>query len=311
MEVVKNMRISLPNGLPENPGIAIVAISGAALDGAAVERGVLALQERGFVVHNYYRHEERYQRFGDTDSGRLKQLHTAIANPDVQIVMALRGSYGLSRLLPQIDYQAIADSKKYLVGYSDFTALQMAMLVKTNTSSFSGPMLCDDFTRTDLSSFTMESFTACITGSAHTIRFEGQNNPDVAVSGRLWGGNLAMLTNLLGTEYFPAMNDGILFAEDIAEHPYRVERMLLQLHYAGVLNQQKAIVLGDFSAYKLAVHDNGYNFEEMLRYLRETIAVPIISGLPFGHIKDKATLVVGSAAQLISKENAVSISMEY
>lgn len=311
MKIAQNMKISLPNGLPEKPGIAIVAISGAALDGAAVERGVLALQERGFMVHNYYDHEQRYQRFGDTDGGRLAQLHAAIANPDVQIVMALRGSYGLSRLLPQIDYQAIAESGKYLVGYSDFTALQMAMLSKTNTSSFSGPMLCDDFSRTDLSSFTMQSFAACIGGRIHTIGFEGQNNPDVSVAGRLWGGNLAMLTHLLGTEYFPEINDGILFVEDIAEHPYRVERMLLQLHYAGVLNRQKAIVFGDFSAYKLAAHDNGYNFEEMLRYLRETIDVPILCGLPFGHIKDKATLVFGSDARLVSKGNTVSLAMEY
>lgn len=305
------MKISLPNGLPENPGIAIVAISGAALDGAAVERGVLALQERGFVVHNYYDHEQRYQRFGNTDAGRLNQLHAAIANPDVQIVMALRGSYGLSRLLPLIDYQAIAESKKYLVGYSDFTALQMAMLAKTGACSFAGPSLCGGFADAEPSAFTIDDFLACISNHTHTIHFDALNNPEIEISGRLWGGNLAMLTSLLGTEYFPEISDGILFVEDIAEHPYRVERMLLQLHYAGVLNKQKAIVLGDFSAYKLAPHDNGYNFEEMLRYLRETIAVPIISGLPFGHIKDKVTLVVGSDARLISEGNTVSIAMEY
>ena len=101
-----------------------------------------------------------------------------------------------------------------------------------------------------------------------------------------------MLTHLLGTEFFPNMSDGILFVEDIAEHPYRVERMMLQLHFADVLNKQKAIVFGDFSAYKLASFDNAYNFDEMIKYLRETLAVPVITGLPFGHIKDKVTLVI-------------------
>lgn len=305
------MKISLPLGLSEHPGIAIVGASAGALDGAAVERGLQVLRERGFVVHNYYLHEQRFQRFAGTDANRLAQLHAAVANPEVQIVMALRGSYGLSRLLPQINYQALAASKKYLVGYSDFNALQLALLAKTDAGSFCGPMLCDDFTRTELSAFTLDNFLACISGSSHTINFETQDSPAIHVSGRLWGGNLAMLTSLLGTEYFPAISDGILFIEDIAEHPYRVERMLLQLQHAGVLNRQKAIVFGDFSGYKLAQHDNGYNFEEMLRYLRETLTLPIITGLPFGHLKDKVTLVQGSDAVLSCDGTSVILTMHY
>lgn len=305
------MKISLPLGLPENPGIAIVAVSGCALDPIAVERGLEVLRQRGFVVHNYYQDEQKFQRFGATDDGRLHQLHAAIDNPEVQIIMALRGSYGLSRLLPRIDYTRLAESQKYLVGYSDFNALQMAMLAKTGAGSFCGPMLCDDFSRAELSSFTLDHFFACISHHRHTIQFNGVNNPNVDLSGMLWGGNLAMLTHLVGTEYFPSVSDGILFVEDIAEHPYRVERMMLQLHHAGVLNKQKAIVFGDFSAYKLASFDNGYNFDEMIQYLRTTLEVPVITGLPFGHIRDKATLVIGSDAHLVSYQNTVSIVMHY
>ncbi|MFZ6748296.1 muramoyltetrapeptide carboxypeptidase [Undibacterium sp. Ren11W] len=305
------MKISFANGLPDNPGIAIVAVSGCALDGVAVERGLRVLRERGFLVHNYYEHAQIYQRFGATDSERLAQLNAAIDNPDVQIIMALRGSYGLSRLLPHIDYQKLADSKKYLIGYSDFNALQLAMLAKTGTSSFCGPMLCDDFSREDLSAFTLGHFFECINHRSHQIQFEAVDNADIDVSGTLWGGNLAMLTHLVGSEYFPDIRDGILFVEDIAEHPYRVERMLLQLHFAGVLNRQKAIVFGDFSAYKLAVHDNGYDFDQMLAYLRSVLTVPLITGLPFGHIKDKATLVTGSQARLSSLDGAVSLVMDY
>lgn len=297
--------------LPDNPGIAIVGTSGSAQDNVAVERGLQVLRDRGFVVHNYYQHEKIFQRFGATDDERLNQLHRAIDNSDVHIVMALRGSYGLSRLLPKIDYQRIADSKKYLVGYSDFNALQMAMLAKTNTSSFCGPMLCGDFGGEELSEFTLEHFINCIAADSYTIHFAAQDNPEVDVSGTLWGGNLAMLTHLVGTEYFPNISGGILFVEDIAEHPYRVERMMLQLHFSGVLNAQKAIVFGDFSDYKLTSHDNGYNFEEMINYLRNTLTVPVITGLPFGHIKEKVTLVVGSNAHLQSKENTVSIAMQY
>ncbi|MCX7219595.1 MAG: LD-carboxypeptidase [Burkholderiales bacterium] len=305
------MKISLAKGLPENPGIAIVAVSGCALDGIAVERGLQLLRERGFVVHNYYDHAQIYQRFGATDVQRLDQLHAAIDNPDVQIVMALRGSYGLSRLLPHIDYKKIAESKKYLVGHSDFNALQLAMLAKTDTSSFCGPMLCDDFSREDLSTYTHQQFFDCIKNTQHEIYFEDAESADLGVSGRLWGGNLAMLCHLVGTEYFPRIDDGILFVEDIAEHPFRVERMMLQLHFSGVLQRQKAIVFGNFSAYKLAAHDNGYDFEQMIRYLRSVLSVPIITGLPFGHIKEKASLVMGSDAQLLVSAGQVRLAMAY
>ena len=297
--------------LPDHPGIAIIGISGSVLDNVAVERGLQVLRDLGFTVHNYYQYDQLFQRFGATDVERLNQLHRAIDNPDVQIVMALRGSYGLSRLLSTIDYQRIANSKKYLVGYSDFNALQMAMLAKTNTRSFCGPILCDDFSRAELSDFTLEHFINCIGSNSYTIEFEAENNPEIDVSGVLWGGNLAMLTHLVGTEYFPDITDGILFVEDIAEHPYRVERMMLQLHFAGVLNKQKAIVFGDFSDYKLGANDNGYNFEEMIKFLRNTLDTPVLTGLPFGHIKDKVTLVLGSEAKLVAEGNKVSISMQY
>ena len=305
------MKTSLFKDLPDNPGVAIIALSGCALDNDAVERGLHVLRERGFVVHNYYRHDQLFQRFGATDAERLSQLDAAIDDPAVQIVMALRGSYGVSRLLPKIDYQRLSASGKYFVGHSDFNALQFALLAKTGAASFCGPMICDDFSRAELSPYTLDHFFACITGDTHRIQFKSLNNPLADVHGLLWGGNLAMLTHLLGTEYFPDVSDGILFVEDIAEHPYRVERMMLQLHFAGVLDKQKAIVFGDFSAYKLASFDNGYNFDEMISYLRETLAVPVLTGLPFGHIKEKVSLVIGSQAHLLSDGEVVSLTMHY
>jgi muramoyltetrapeptide carboxypeptidase len=297
--------------LPALRGIGIIAPSGCAVDNVAVERGLQVMRERGFAVHSYYQDENKYQRFGATDDARLQQLYAAIDNPEIEIVMALRGGYGLSRLLSKIDFQRLADSKKYLVGHSDFNALQLAMLAKTGASSVCGPMICDDFSRLDPSEFTLTHFFDCLSHNTQTVRFQAENNPAVKVSGLLWGGNLAMLTHLLGSDYFPSISDGILFVEDIGEHPYRVERMMLQLHHAGVLNRQKAVVFGDFSAYKLASHDNGYDFEEMVRYLRSQLSVPLLTGLPFGHIKDKVSLVIGSTADLHAEADSVTIKMRY
>ncbi len=291
-------------------GVAIIAPSGYAVDEPSLARGIAALQQQGCVVYNYYDPAEKYQRFGGTDAGRVAQIYAAIDNPQVQIVMAVRGSYGLSRILPLLDYERIAASQKCFVGHSDFTAFNLALLAKTGYASFAGPMVCSDFGQVELSAFTMSNFWQCMRQSEHTIQVTALNNPSVKVSGKLWGSNLAMLNHLIGTPYFPQVEGGILFLEDIGEHPFQIERLILQLQYAGILDRQQAIILGDFSGYRLADFENGYNFDSMLAYLREHIAVPILTGLPFGHIRDKATLLVGGQASLISDEMGFQLSIQ-
>ncbi|HEY0843721.1 MAG TPA: muramoyltetrapeptide carboxypeptidase [Noviherbaspirillum sp.] len=289
-------------------GVAIVAPGGYAQDEPALERAVKRLQAQGCRVHNYYDPSRKHQRFGGTDDSRAAQLHAAAANPDVQIVLALRGGYGMSRILPVLDLKMLAESGKLFVGHSDFTALQMALLAQEAAISFAGPMICDDFTREVQSEFTTQQFWQCMKGPSHTITFQASENPKVDVSGVLWGGNLTMLTHLAGTPYMPKVEGGILFLEDVNEHPYRVERMLLQLQYAGLL-KQKAILLGDFSSYRLTPYDNGYDFSVMLDYLRKRLQVPVLTGLPFGHTPDKATLVVGAQATLRSDGRSAELVM--
>lgn len=289
-------------------GVAVVAPSGYAPDPCSYARGIERLRAYGCTVHEYYAPERKHQRFGGTDEDRIRQLHEAASNPQVQIVMALRGGYGMSRILPGIDLSLLAGSGKLFVGHSDFTALHMALLAHGGTPSFAGPMVCIDFSRDDPSDFTLDHFWRCMTGPSHTVAFEADGNPEVDVSGVLWGGNLAMLTHLAGTSYLPHIDGGILFIEDVNEHPYKIERMLLQLEYAGLLNQ-KAIVLGDFSGYSLNDYDNGYSFDSMLSYLRARFNVPIVAGLPFGHTREKTTLAVGSRASLQSDGRVCSLVM--
>ena len=289
-------------------GIAIVAPGGYAPDDAGVARAIARLEQAGCRVFNYYDPAEKHQRFGAIDERRVAQLHEAARNPDVDIVLALRGGYGMSRILPQIDLALLANSSKRFVGHSDFTALQMALLAMHGTMTFAGPMICDDFAREEASDFTLQHFWQCLRNSSHTIDFQADDNPSVDVTGKLWGGNLTMLTHMLGSPWFPRINDGILFIEDINEHPYRVERMMLQLLHAGAL-KQKAIVFGDFSAYKLSDYDNGYDFDAMFAWLRQRIGVPVLRGLPFGHTRDKVTLAVGCQAQLHSAHGNVRLTM--
>lgn len=289
--------------------IGLVAASGYAVNAEAVERGIANLQAQGCIVKNFSDASRKFQRFGATDDERIAQLYAAAQDAEVDIVLALRGGYGLTRLLPGLDFKQLAASKKLFVGHSDFTALQMGLLAQAGGISFSGPMLCDDFVRDELSAYTLNNFWRCITQPEHTLTAKSAGNPVLETSGTLWGGNLAMLAHLVGSPYLPQVPGGILFVEDVNEHPYRVERMVLQLLHAGVLDKQKALLLGDFSAYRLTDYDNGYDFEQMVAYLRAHLPVPVLTGLPFGHGRDKATLVVGAQATLNSDEDGFSLTM--
>lgn len=293
--------------------IAIAAPGGYALDSAALARGIARLEAQGCVVHNYYDPARVHQRFADTDAGRLAQWNAAAADPQADIVIALRGQYGISRILPEIDFRAMADSGKLFVGYSDITAFHLGLLQKTGAISFAGPMMCDDFIRDEPVAYTLDQFWNCLRGPTHTVTGTvAENiapNPVIDVQGTLWGGNLAMLVHVLGTPYFAEVSDGILFIEDINEHPYRIERMLLQLLHAGVLHKQKALVLGDISGYRLNPADNGYDFDAMLAYLRSRLPLPVLTGLPFGHIRERCTLPVGAQAHLVSDAPGFTMTM--
>ena len=280
-------------------GIAIVATSGFAADAEALPRAIAALEARGCVVHNYFDRSKVHLRFGGSDEARLAQLGAAIADPDVQVIMILRGAYGMTRLLDRIDYRALADSGKILVGFSDVTALHMALYAQTGALSYAGPMAESDFGAAEPVAFTQDDFWACLAGPAHTVTGAAAGNPAVDVRGTVWGGNLAMFMSLLGTPYFPQVEGGILFFEDIAEHPFRVERMLLQLMQTGVLARQQAIVLGDFSGYRLGPADNGYDFDAMLAHVREVLPVPVLTGLPFGHLPRHVTIPFGAQGHLV------------
>jgi len=293
----------------KNTGIAIISPSGYAQEETDFRQGIRYLEGQGYRVCSYYHHDKRFERFAATDNDRIAQFHDAASNPEVQIIMALRGGYGLSRILPHLDYGLLAQSQKLFVGHSDFTAFSLALLSKTGTCSFSGPMVCNDFASEKVSRFMQDHFWQCVTSQPYTLSWQASGNPVHDASGILWGGNLSMLIHLAGTPWMPPIEGGILFVEDIHEHPYRVERMLLQLRYAGILDKQKALVLGDFSNYQLTPYDNGYDFGIMLDYLRETLGIPVFTGLPLGHIKDKVTLPIGCHARLISNGAGIQLEM--
>jgi len=181
--------------------------------------------------------------------------------------------------------------------------LQLGLLAHSGVASWSGPTAVEDFGRADedggVDEVTAGCFNEAMDGSLEAVGFRAETGFDgLEVTGRLWGGTLAMVLSLLGTPHWPRVKGGVLFLEDVNEQPYRVERMLLQLHQAGVLGAQKAVLLGDFTVRTKSPMDRGYSLKVAVQHLRSVCATPILTGLPFGHIPTKLTLPQGARVRL-------------
>jgi muramoyltetrapeptide carboxypeptidase len=295
----------MTRGTGRSARIEIIAPSGAHLSLQAFDAAVATLRARGHAVRCSVPREP-WQRFSATDQERLEQVHRAARATDVDLVMIARGGYGLSRLLDRIDWGLIAASATRgvrWIGYSDFTAFQLALLARTGAPSFAGPGVSGDFGVAQPDEFMLEHFDSLMAGRLLPVQWTEQHpaiapKPAVAIDGTVWGGNLSLVAAAVGTPYLPQIEDGLLFLEDVAEHPYRIERMLHQLMYAGVLARQRAIVLGAFTDWKAAPHDNGYGLDSVVEYFRSRLSVPIVTGLPFGHVARKAVLGAGMRYRL-------------
>ncbi|HEX7386804.1 MAG TPA: LD-carboxypeptidase [Castellaniella sp.] len=290
-------------------GIYLVSLSGAVPDPAVLDVSVERLRALGFGVAVDRAARLVHERFAGTDKQRLGALARALKQKH-PVVMATRGGYGLSRLLPSIDWQAVADSGKTFIGQSDFTVFNLALLARTGAASLMGPTALADFGGKKVDDLTQDLFLETLSNELEILSFESPDSDAVDARGILWGGNLAMVASLVGTPYLPDIQGGVLFLEDVAEHPYRVERMLTQLWHAGVLEKQHAIVLGQFTNYRLTPHDNGYDMPSVIQWLRKAVRVPVVTGLPFGHVKVKATLPVGVQVGIATEDGMAHLVLQ-
>ncbi len=289
-------------------GIGLFAPAGYVTNPAAIDRARARLESLGHRVVVDPTCSARWQRFAGTDDERLAAIERMVRDPAVEVVIAARGGYGWSRLLGRLDYRAIAHAGKRWVGHSDFTAFQLAALAHAGMVTYAGPMAAYDFGAEEPSGYMLDRFQQMLVAGRDTVEC-ALDGPDFAGEGTLWGGNLAMVAHLTGTAHLPQTRGGILFLEDIGEHPYRIERMLYQLHYAGVLARQRAVLLGTFNGYEAAPNDNGYTFASVVEHARATFGVAIFTGLPFGHCPDKLTLPVGGHCSLTVQQGAARIAL--
>jgi muramoyltetrapeptide carboxypeptidase len=284
---------------------------------AALTRAVQRLQALGHAVQVDADARAHHQGWAGTDAQRLAALHrVAVAAPG--IAMATRGGDGLTRLLDGVDWRLLARSVERgtrWVGRGELTALQLALLAHTGAGSWAGPMACDDFGRADadggVDDITRDCFTEALDGSLEAVGFGTTTGFDgLAVRGLLWGGNLTALLSLLGTPHWPsrAASGGVLFLEDTHETPERVERALWQLRQAGVLQRQRAVLVGRFSSDRLASPGRRPGLRAAVARVSEGLKVPLLAGLPFGSLRSTLTLPVGRRVDLAVEGREVLIS---
>ena len=304
--------------------------SGARIGIASPASGVTKSELRGFiavceslgftpVIGRNVNHRDGY--LSAPDQARADEFMAFIEDPTIDAIVCARGGYGVMRILPMLDYGSIGQAKKVIMGFSDITSLLIAANQLSNIVTYHGPVATSTFDR-----FTLDSFNQTVVDAG----FSGEtvissNNTDTVWSftddrlttihagharGRLTGGNLAMIVATLGTEYEIDTTGAILFLEEINEEPYRIDRMLTQLWLAGKLQACAGIAIGNFrncEAKGISISGPSFSLTEVLQERTRDLGVPVIYGLPVGHVKSKLTMPVGMPAELDASSKTIRV----
>jgi muramoyltetrapeptide carboxypeptidase len=310
---------TLPKRLQIGDTLGIIAPASAPPDPKNLDRAVTVLEKLGYKIKLAPNVRRRWGFLAGSDRERASDLMRMFTDRKVNAILCVRGGYGTARLLPLLDYAAIRANPKIFVGYSDITSLHCAFLKKAGLVSFHGPMLNSDFVNEDMPKFTLQSFLCLLSEPvAYGNIAQGYRRQTVAVlrrgvaRGPLIGGNLTILCTTIGTPWQPDFKGRILFLEDLSEEPYRMDRMLTYLLNAGVLQQVAGIAIGinkdcvDPKAKKAKEYRQ--TLEDVFRDRLLPLKVPVVMGLPFGHIPHNATLPVGFEVELHANRGELLIT---
>jgi len=290
-----------PAALKPGDTVAVIAPAGP-VSPSEIQPGIDLLTVSGFHVLTGDHLHDRQDYLAGHDTDRLEDLHAVLRDKSVRAVLCARGGYGIHRLLGRVDFRLFRKNPKILVGYSDITALLLAVQKRTGLVTFHGPML------KDLSKSGKRNFRALLDLISHgltpTLDLGKAEllNPGRA-EGRLLGGNLSLMTHLVGTRFMPDLKGAILFVEDRGEPSYRIDRMLAHLRLSGVLKGISALLAGRFE-------DCGERdvIDQLLLDAVRDPGIPVVSGLPFGHGKENITLPMGLPAVLETGNLTLSLT---
>lgn len=298
--------VQKPNRLRAGATIALVAPASPASD-EKVNKALSNLAAFGYRVKEGAALRSRFGYLAGKDTDRLADLHQAFADPEVDAIWCVRGGYGTTRLLPYLDFDLIRNNPKPLIGYSDITALHLAIGQEAGLITFHGPVAASDFPEN-----TLQHFKATLVEPTADYRIQAPTaledlpgvefNPFVITpgkaNGRITGGNLSLLAALAGTRFEPSFQGKLVFIEDVGEQPYRIDRLLTQLLQATDLKAAAAIALGVFADCGPKNTEFSLNLPETLQDRLGSLGIPVLYGLPFGHVAHQATLPYGISAEL-------------
>lgn len=305
-----------PNAIRPGDTIGIVVPAGP-IDRERVDRAIARLHQLGYQTKTYGDIYRASGYLAGDDETRAAELMAAFADSETTAVWCARGGYGVARLLDRLDYDTIRRHPKAFVGFSDITALHLAIQNRVGLVTFHGPNLQDGFGRTDDMSPAMQVALWDMLGgadSAATVRSlaPGESSklqtlsPGIA-AGRLTGGNLSVLCGLMGTPYEVDTRDRVLFLEDVDEPPYRVDRFMAQLSLAGKLQSAAGILLGSFTSGKVGEAGTEAAIASVLCDYCDRLDVPVVAQFPAGHGNDNFVLPMSALVQLDADQGRVTL----
>jgi muramoyltetrapeptide carboxypeptidase len=288
--------------------IALVAPSGPLLERDELTRATELCRELGHQAVVGPHAGRRHGYLAGTDTERLADLDAALRDPAIDAVWCLRGGYGLTRIVDRVDYAALERRPKAVIGFSDVTALLLAVFRATGIVTFHGPTA-----RQPMTAFSRRQFAGVLWCAEPAGVLERlQPPPDVLVpraprivpvgkgraEGTLIGGNLSLIQCLIGTPWLPALDGALLFLEDVGEDLYRVDRALSHLRLAGVLDRIAGLIVGQFTEMRKGTADGALGFDEVLEHYVAPLGIPAAYGFPIGHVDQQWTLPIGVRARL-------------
>lgn len=278
------------------------------IDNALIEKSFHEIRALGWRVKESANIRKLDHGFAGSDKERAQALMDGFADPEVDVVLALRGGYGTARLLPFLDWEKIGKSEAVFAGLSDLTAFNLALYAKCGRASWQGPT-ARAFARCN--HLYNERFMRAMTHSSFVLdsRVDGD---DFDAQGLFWGGNLTILLSLLGTPWFPHIEGGILVLEDVYVTAWRFERMLVQLLQSGILARQKALIVGDVSGHDagLGGPNSGLSLEDVLEYISKEASIPVVRGLDYGHKPDTLTIPVGAQVRAACADGCLHLEFD-
>ena len=305
------MKYIKPKRLRKGDIIGIISPASSVENESLIKKGIKYFEGLGYRVElgNNLGKQKGY--LAGTDEERVEDIHQMFSDKNIKAIFCLRGGYGAFRLLDKINYQIIKRNPKIFVGFSEITSMQMAFLTKANLITFSGPMIASHFAN-EVSKYTEEKFWRLLTSKGKPERIilpDEQIISNIKInktSGRIIGGNLAVLTAMIGSGFLPALNDSILLLEEINEPPYKIDRMLNQLRLHKVFDKVSGIMLGNFvDCEEPDKKKNSLTLDEVFEDYFADLKIPVIRSLPYGHSKNIMTLPIGIKINLNIKKRRI------